>query len=45
MTNQCKYAAIDIGSNAMRRRLASAFENSHATLFKKMVLPSDDLFL
>ena len=38
MLNQLKFAAIDIGSNAVRLLLASVFENSGRPTFKKMSL-------
>ena len=38
MLNQLKFAAIDIGSNAVRLLLASVFENNGRPTFKKMSL-------
>jgi exopolyphosphatase/guanosine-5'-triphosphate,3'-diphosphate pyrophosphatase len=38
MLNQLKFAAIDIGSNAVRLLLAGVFENSGRPTFKKMSL-------
>ena len=38
MLNQLKFAAIDIGSNAIRLLLASVFENNGRPTFKKMSL-------